>query len=74
MTTQENAIRRGECCLGIELGSTRIKAVLIDETHAPAGHRAFTIGKTGWKTACGLIIWKTCGRGFRTRSPTCAQM
>ena len=31
MTTQENAIRRGECCLGIELGSTRIKAVAIDE-------------------------------------------
>mgnify|MGYP006911788382 CR=1 FL=1 len=31
MTTQENAIRRGECCLGIELGSTRIKAVLIPE-------------------------------------------
>ena len=29
MTTQENAIRRGECCLGIELGSTRIKAVAI---------------------------------------------
>ena len=27
-------IRAGGCSLGIELGSTRIKAVLIDETYA----------------------------------------
>lgn len=28
-------IENGRAVLGIELGSTRIKAVLVDETHAP---------------------------------------
>ena len=52
MTTQENAIRRGECCLGIELGSTRIKAVLIDETHAPAA-----MGVYDWENRLENGIW-----------------
>ena len=30
-----NLISAGKAVLGIELGSTRIKAVLIDDTHAP---------------------------------------
>lgn len=34
MTTPEN-ITHGKTCLGIELGSTRIKATLIDDTFAP---------------------------------------
>ena len=52
MTTQENAIRRGECCLGIELGSTRIKAVLIDETHAPAA-----MGVYDWENRLENGVW-----------------
>ena len=52
MTTQENAIRRGECCLGIELGSTRIKAVLIDETHAPAA-----MGVHDWENRLENGVW-----------------
>ena len=28
-------IAQGRCCLGIELGSTRIKAVLIGSDHSP---------------------------------------
>ena len=38
----KEAILAGETCLGIELGSTRIKAVLIGPDHAPvrnAPHR-----------------------------------
>ena len=31
----KNAILEGRTVLGIELGSTRIKAVLIDEAHNP---------------------------------------
>ena len=62
MTTQENAIRRGECCLGIELGSTRIKAVLIDETHAPAGHRAVH----DWENRLENGVW-TYSHGGRDR-------
>lgn len=52
MTTQENAIRRGECCLGIELGSTRIKAVLIDESHAPAA-----MGVYDWENRLENGVW-----------------
>ena len=37
MQKQEQAawVREGRCALGIELGSTRIKAVLIGPDHAP---------------------------------------
>ena len=37
MQKQEQAawVREGRCALGIELGSTRIKAVLIGPHHAP---------------------------------------
>lgn len=35
MTSRKDAIERGKTVLGIELGSTRIKAVLLDEEHAP---------------------------------------
>ena len=31
----KNAVMERKTALGIEFGSTRIKAVLIDETHAP---------------------------------------
>ncbi len=34
MENVKNAILQGKTALGIEFGSTRIKAILIDETHA----------------------------------------
>ena len=40
----QEAIQRGEACLGIELGSTRIKAVLIGPDHAPIAS-----GDYGWE-------------------------
>jgi sugar (pentulose or hexulose) kinase len=36
-----NAINAGNTCLGIELGSTRIKAALIDKTHRPIAQGSF---------------------------------
>lgn len=39
------AIAQGRCCLGIELGSTRIKAVLIGADHAPIAS-----GDYGWES------------------------
>lgn len=40
----QEAIRNGTTCLGIELGSTRIKAVLIGPDHAPIAS-----GDYGWE-------------------------
>ena len=42
-------IKAGKTVLGIELGSTRIKAVLIDEDKSPI--------------ASGSMIWTRCGKG-----------
>ena len=44
MQKQEQAawVREGRCALGIELGSTRIKAVLVDGSHAPVAQGDFT--------------------------------
>ena len=41
-----------ECCLGIELGSTRIKAVLIDSTHAPVA-----MGVHDWENRLENGVW-----------------
>ena len=41
-TVIQAAIAGGNTALGIELGSTRIKAVLIDQTHAPVASGDFT--------------------------------
>ena len=35
MSDVKNTIANGKAVLGIEFGSTRIKAVLVDESHAP---------------------------------------
>ncbi len=53
MTTEKSvAIREGRCVLGMELGSTRIKAVLIDETHAPIAS-----GEHTWENRLEDGIW-----------------
>ena len=43
MTREEirEAVRQGQAVLGLELGSTRIKAVLIGPDHAPISTGAF---------------------------------
>lgn len=47
-----NCIQNGMASLGIEFGSTRIKAVLIDEKHNPIG-----IGSYEWKNKLVDEIW-----------------
>ena len=46
------AIQAGETCLGIELGSTRIKAVLIGPDHAPIAS-----GDHGWENRYENGVW-----------------
>ncbi len=50
MTVQEK-IKQGKTYLGIEFGSTRIKAVLTDDTFVPIA--AGRNGRTATKTECG---------------------
>jgi hypothetical protein len=54
----------GDAFLGIELGSTRIKASLIDRGHRPIASGSFA-WKTGWRTGFGRTAW-------RTRLPACS--
>ena len=42
----------GKICLGIEFGSTRIKAVAVDEKHIPVSSGDYT-----WKSAYENGIW-----------------
>lgn len=46
------AIENGNTILGIELGSTRIKGVLIDENHSP-----IAAGEYAWESSCEDGIW-----------------
>lgn len=48
----KNAIRNGKTALGIEFGSTRIKAVLIDESHSP-----IAMGTHDWENRLENNIW-----------------
>ena len=50
--TAKQTIEAGKAILGIEFGSTRIKAVLLMRTTNPS-HRAHTSGKISWKTVFG---------------------
>ena len=45
-------IQDGQCVLGIELGSTRIKAVLIDADNTPVAS-----GGHGWENTLDAGIW-----------------
>ena len=49
--------------LGIELGSTRIKAVLIIQTTILSPPEILH-GKAGWKTDTGRILWMRYGREY----------
>lgn len=48
----KNAIRNGRTFLGIEFGSTRIKAVLVDESHDPVA-----MGTHDWENRLENNIW-----------------
>lgn len=48
----KNAIESGKTALGIELGSTRIKAVLIDDSH-----RVIAAGGHGWENRYEKGVW-----------------
>ena len=50
--TIKNSIVNGKTVLGIEFGSTRIKAVLVDETHAP-----IAMGTHDWENRLENNIW-----------------
>lgn len=52
MKEYATAIREGKTALGIELGSTRIKAVLIDENHRP-----IAMGSHDWENRYEDGIW-----------------
>ena len=60
-------IRAGKTSLGIEFGSTRIKAVLIDDEYhtIAAGDYGWAI----WKTACGATPRRRSGRACRPHTP-----
>lgn len=62
------AIRDGRTSLGIEFGSTRIKAVLIDDER-----NTITTGDYGWQshlvTACGRMTWTRSGADCRVSMP-----
>ena len=50
--TKKTAVKEGRTALGIEFGSTRIKAVLIDETHQP-----IAMGTHDWENRLENGIW-----------------
>lgn len=66
----KSTIEAGRAILGIEFGSTRIKAVLIDEETSPS-HRAATRGRTSLSTAFGPTASTPCGAACKTATPTC---
>ena len=63
-------IAAGKAVLGIELGSTRIKAVLVDETNAPIAS-----GAHDWeKTVSGRTAWMQSGQDCRTATQSWQRM
>lgn len=52
----------GKTVLGIELGSTGIKEVLMGEDYTSIASGGYC-GRTDWNTMSGRIIWRIFGRG-----------
>ena len=71
--TIKRAITAGETVLGIELGSTRIKAVLIDRNGNPVAS-----GGHSWENRLENGLWtyslRTSGPDSRTPTPTWRRM
>ena len=60
MSNAKQTIETGKAVLGIEFGSTRIKAVLVNET---GEHMT---GKTVWRMESGHTVWMISGRDLPT--------
>ena len=60
----KNAIQNGKTVLGIELGSTRIKAVLIDENNNPIASGSYE-WENRLETVFGHTVLRTFGQVFR---------
>lgn len=65
MSNAKQTIETGKAVLGIEFGSTRIKAVLVNETGEPIASGNMT-GKTVWRMASGHTVWMISGRDLPT--------
>ena len=65
----KNAVMEGKTALGIEFGSTRIKAVLIDENHAP-----IAMGTWDWKEISGPTAWRISGTVYRAATAVWQRM
>ena len=65
-TEIRKAIEEGRTALGIELGSTRIKAVLIDETHSPVA-----AGSYQWENRLENGYWTYSMEDVRTGLQAC---
>ena len=62
-------IADGRTALGIELGSTRIKAVLIGPDHAPLAVGSSRLGEPVRRPALDLLAGRGLGRGAGERTP-----
>ena len=73
MSNPKQTIQSGRAVLGIEFGSTRIKAVLIDENNAPIAQ-----GAHEWENRYEDRLWtysiEDIWTVFRTATPTFARM
>ena len=67
----KSTIETGKAILGIELGSTRIKAVLIDQENKPIAQGSHT-GKINWSTDFGLTALMPSGPDCKIATPTSA--
>ena len=60
----KTAILNNKTALGIEFGSTRIKAVLVDDKYNPIASGSYE-WENRYETACGLTLWMTFIRDYR---------
>ncbi len=65
MSNAKQTIETGKAVLGIEFGSTRIKAVLVNETGSRL-HPVHMTGKTVWRMESGHTVWMISGRDLPT--------
>ena len=68
----KSTIESGKAILGIEFGSTRIKAVLIDEENKPIAQGSHT-WENQLETVCGHTVLMLYGTEYRTVMQTSAQ-
>ena len=68
------AILANKTALGIEFGSTRIKAVLVDDKNQPIASGALRVGEPATKMVSGHTVWMISGQVFRTAIRTWQKM